>query len=217
MNENLLEAEVEETDVSEVPAKFKDPETGELRVEALLKSYRELEKKLSGVAKAPESAEEYEVDCSHGLFEPDAELNAKFHAQGFTKEQVQVVYDAAAEKLVPMIASMAGEFQADREVERLVAEFGGVEQWEEMSRQLLAFGRKSLPEDVLDGLASSYEGVMALHKMMKGETPTLKTDTEGQTGLGEKELRSMMRDPKYWRDKDPSFISKVTDGFEKLY
>lgn len=27
----------------------------------------------------------------------------------------------------------------------------------------------------------------------------------------------MMRDPKYWRDQDPSFIKKVTEGFQKVY
>jgi len=27
----------------------------------------------------------------------------------------------------------------------------------------------------------------------------------------------MMRDPKYWREKDPSFVAKVTEGFERMY
>ncbi|MEM6811174.1 MAG: hypothetical protein AAF549_01780 [Pseudomonadota bacterium] len=33
----------------------------------------------------------------------------------------------------------------------------------------------------------------------------------------EKDLQSMMRDPRYWRDKDLSFIEKVTKTFERLY
>ena len=33
----------------------------------------------------------------------------------------------------------------------------------------------------------------------------------------ELDLQSMMRDPKYWRDQDPSFVNKVTEGFQKLY
>ena len=33
----------------EIPAKFRDPETGALRAEALLKSYLELERKLSAI------------------------------------------------------------------------------------------------------------------------------------------------------------------------
>ncbi len=33
----------------------------------------------------------------------------------------------------------------------------------------------------------------------------------------EAELQSLMRDPKYWRDKDPATIAKVTDGFKRIY
>lgn len=33
----------------------------------------------------------------------------------------------------------------------------------------------------------------------------------------EKELREMMRDPKYWRDRDPETVRKIEDGFKKLY
>jgi len=31
------------------------------------------------------------------------------------------------------------------------------------------------------------------------------------------ELKSMMRDPKYWKEKDPAFVAKVTEGFKKMY
>jgi hypothetical protein len=27
----------------------------------------------------------------------------------------------------------------------------------------------------------------------------------------------MMRDPRYWRERDPSFIAQVTEGFQRLY
>jgi hypothetical protein len=64
---------------------------------------------------------------------------------------------------------LAAEFQADREIERLVKDFGGPEQWRETSRQLLSYGRKNLPPQVLEGLSGSYDGVMALYSMMKGE------------------------------------------------
>ena len=33
----------------------------------------------------------------------------------------------------------------------------------------------------------------------------------------EKELRAMMKDPKYWRDRDPSLVKKITDGFKEIY
>jgi len=201
-----------------VPDKFKDPSTGELKVESLLTSYSELEKRLSRVPSVPKSPEDYCINCEHGYFGADKDINAKLHAHGFTNDQAQTVYDLAAEKLVPLVFQIAAEYSAEREIEKLVMHFGGEEKWNEVSRQLLAFGQKALPADVLETLSSSYEGVVALYRMMKGEEPGLSRASEPQGAKqGELDLQSMMRDPKYWRDQDPSFISKVTEGFHKLY
>ena len=201
-----------------IPDKFKDPSTGELKVESLLTSYSQLEKKLSKSPSVPKSPDDYCVNCDHGMFGVDSELNATLHAKGFTNDQVQTVYDLAAEKMVPLVIAMAADYRADREIEKLEQQFGGADKWRETSRQLLAFGQKNLPADVLDTLSSSFEGVMALHRMMKNEEPGLSRTSEPQGNKeGALELQSMMRDPKYWRDQDPSFIAKVTEGFQKLY
>jgi hypothetical protein len=208
MTENLL--------TNDIPDKFKD-ENGALKADALLKSYRELEKKLSQGPGVPKSPEEYCVDCSHGLFDSDPDVNARMHAKGFTNEQAQEAYNLAAEKMMPMIMEIAADFQADREVERLINHFGGAEQWKEISRQLLAFGSQNLAPDVLESLSSSYDGVLALHRMMKSDEPTLKKNSKPVTAVDEKDLQAMVRDPRYWRDKDPSFVAKVTEGFKKVY
>ncbi len=200
-----------------IPDKFKDPSTGELKVESLLTTYSELEKKLSKTPSVPKSPDEYCVNCDHGYFGVDKDLNQKLHAKGFTNEQVQTVYDLAAEKMVPLVFQIAADYNAEREIEKLVKNFGGEEQWREVSRQLLAFGQKALPADVLETLSSSYEGVLSLHRMMKGEEPGLSRSEPAGNKQGELELQSMMRDPKYWRDQDPSFVAKVTEGFQKLY
>lgn len=203
---------------NEIPAKFKDPETGDIRTDALLKSYKSLEHKLSAQKKAPKSHTEYCVDCTHGLFTPDEEVNKRLHARGLTEEQVQEVYDIAAERLIPMIAAIAGDFQADREIEKLINHYGGADQWKETARQLLAFGQKNLPADVLDSLTSSFDGVLALERMMQSGEPTLrKSSALAKNGMDEKDLQSMMRNPKYWRDKDPAFVAKVTEGFQTMY
>ncbi len=209
MNDTLLD--------DDIPQKFKDPDTGTLRRDALVQSYKELEKKMSQRPNAPKSHEDYCIECKHGFFEADEALNKRFHDKGFTNDQVQFIYDLAAEKMVPMVIEMAGDFQADREVEKLIGHFGGPEQWKEISRQLLAFGQKSLPADVLDSLSSSCEGVMALYNMMKGKEPSMENIPVAGENSSEKDLQSMMRDPKYWRDKDPSFVAKVTEGFQRLY
>lgn len=200
-----------------IPDKFKDPSTGELKVESLLTSYSELEKRLSKSPSVPKSPDDYSINCDHGYFGVDKDLNQKLHAKGFTNEQVQTVYDLAAEKMVPLVFQIAADYNAEREIEKLVKQFGGEEQWREVSRQLLAFGQKSLPADVLETLSSSYEGVMSLYRMMKGEEPGLSRAEPAGNKQGEMELQSMMRDPKYWRDQDPSFVAKVTEGFQKLY
>lgn len=243
MRNNLTEPKVKDdmmnkesnTDITAIPEKFRDPQTGKIRVDALINSYLALEKKLSSmmprpetdddkinimrILGLPETPDEYDVKVDHGLFDVDPEVNQRLHARGLTLEQVQEVYDLASEKLVPMILELAGEFQADREVERLVATFGGEEQWREMSRQLLAFGKKNLPPEVLESLSSSFEGVMALHRMMKGQEPGMASlsGTDADMAATEQDLQSMMRDPRYWRDRDPAFIAKVTEGFSKLY
>ena len=200
----------------EIPAKFKNAETGEVRTDALLQSYKELEKKFSKMPSVPKSHEDYCVNCDHGIFEPDVDINKQLHEKGFTNDQVQMVYDMAAQKMVPMIVQMAGDFHAEREVEKLVEHFGGPEKWQEVARQLLAFGQKTMPADVLDSLSSSYQGVIALYNMMQGGEPVLSHNGASDKS-GEMDLQSMMRDPKYWRDKDPSFVAKVTEGFQRMY
>lgn len=236
MSDNLLTPEVEgETTVvimkpDTLPEKFWDAETGEIRLDELIQSYIALEKKLSTMVPAdgdksrlykalgvPDSPDQYDVKCDHGMFTSDADLNARLHAEWFTPNQVQMVYDLAAEKLVPMILELSADFKADREVEKLTAAFGGPQTWQEMSRQLLAYGKRTLPPDVLTNLSSSYEGVMALYRMMKGEDHAGARVDSSASAMNENDLRSMMRDPKYWREKDPSFVSKVTDGFKQIY
>lgn len=213
---NLL---IEEVDPAIIPDKFKNPETGAVRLDALVNSYGELEKKMSEkpVHTAPASHEDYCVNCDHGLFEADEETNKRLHAKGMSEEQVQEVYDLAAEKMVPMVKQIAGDFSADREVEKLLSHFGGADQWKEVSRQLLAFGQRNLPADVLENLSSSYEGVLALYKMMQSEEPVMKKEASNPSEAGAEDVQGMMRDPKYWRDKDPAFVRKVTEGFQKIY
>ncbi|MBK1836970.1 hypothetical protein JHL17_06055 [Azospirillum sp. YIM B02556] len=248
-----------------IPDKFRDPKTGALRVEALLKSYLELERRLSSQGQsrsapsdpeaafetdpsptpsspttpkaepfdpatldpaqlrrllgAPETPDGYSIACDHGLFQPDPQVNGRLFEAGYTPTQAQLLYDLAAERMIPLMQTLAAEFQAEREVERLVARFGGEERWSEVSRQLLAWAGKTLPSAAVEGLATTYEGVMALYAMMTGSEPTALSVTVDRpaAGEGEGELRTLMRDPRYWRERDPAVIARVTQGFQRLY
>lgn len=220
----------------EVPEKFWDEETGQVRVDALLKSYLELEKRLSRMVAlpedeadeeartrlmralgVPESPDAYAIEPRHPLVTPDPDVNRRLHQAGFTPNQVQLVYDLAAERLLPLIGEAAQMFEAERQLERLKDHFGGEERWARVARELAAWGKSKLPEPVFEALSSTYEGVLALHRMMEKNEPGLLRDAEAAPALGEDELRQMMRDPRYWKKRDPDFVSRVSDGFRRLF
>lgn len=219
-----------------VPEKFWDPKAGALRTDALLKSYLELERKLgtSGAAESgddvqgqaepdaapgvPESADDYSIQARSELLEPDPEINARLHDAGFSQDQAQLVYDLAADYVVPLIDETAAELEATRDAERLAAHFGGHDGWARFAPQIRTWGEANLPKDVMDVLSSSYDGIIAMHQMMQAREPNVLRESDGPaTAPDEAQLTQMMRDPRYWRDRDPAFIAEVTAGFERLY
>lgn len=220
---------------ADVPEKFWDAEAGALRVDALLKSYRELERRLSQRAAPPaddagpedllrfrQSMGIPETPCAYSINEPhelcraDEGVNQRLHAAHFSNAQAQLVYDLAAERLVPLIAEAAAQFEADRQRERLSAHFGGGDRFRQVAAQLSAWGRAKLPEPVYEALASTAEGVLALEQMMRKEEPGLSRDSAPPARESEAELRAMMRDPRYWRQREPEFVRRVSEGFRRL-
>ncbi len=220
-----------------VPEKFWSAEDGAIRTDALLKSYLELERKLGTMVPlplddgddegqkrlrrafgVPELADAYQIVSHDELLEPDSEINARLHDAGFTERQAQLVYDLAAERLLPLIDATVDELQATRDVERLAAHFGGEAAWQTMARQIKTWGKANLAEDVLGTLSSSYDGVLAIHQMMQAREPAVLREANGPASeLDEVGLAQMMRDPRYWRDRDPAFVAQVTEGFRRLY
>ncbi len=221
----------------EVPEKFWDPERGEIRTEALLKSYAELERRLSrslpipegeekeaAVARLrralgwPETPEGYEITPPHPALEPDPELNRRLHEAGFTNEQAQLVYELAAEKVLPAVDEVVGTLMAEREREKLAHHFGGEESFARIAREIRSWAEAHLEPEVYETLSSSYQGVLTLHQMMQAQEPRVVGEPgSGSVALDEDQLYEMMRDPRYWRDRDPEFIARVTEGFRQLY
>ena len=217
-----------------IPEKFWDPAAGAVRVDALARSYAELERKLSAPPRASEGPPDgpsatppagpggYDVAIDHDLFAADPAVDAALHEAGFTPAQAQLVYDLAAERLLPLVGELAETWRGEAEAARLEAHFGGPEKWSPLRRQLQAWGRAHLPEDAYESLAASHDGVLALHAMMTGEAaagaePPLLRGGEAAEAQSPDSLRRMMRDPRYWRDRDPAFVQQVTDGFRRLY
>jgi len=222
----------------DVPEKFWDADAGNVRVDAMAKSYRELEKHMSGMVRlpdddappeererflrtlgAPESPDAYEFgdDGAETAFSPDPDVNQRLHAAGFSNDQAKLVYNLAQEYVAPLVQQAAVEFEAERQTERLAKQFGGADKWEQMSRQMLDWGKANLPEPALQALSTTYEGCMALHGMMQNSEPALARGHSASDDASMDQLKSMMRDPRYWRDRDPAFIRQVTEGFERAY
>lgn len=220
-----------------VPEKFWDPESGAVRTEAVLKSYLELERKLGSmvplptdeadregharlrrVLGVPEAPEEYQIEPRHELIAPDPEINARLHDAGFTKRQAQLVYDLAADHLIPLLDQTVAELTATRDVERLASHFGGQAPWRTTAQQIKTWGQANLSPEVFETLASSYGGVLAIHQMMQAREPAVLHESNGaRAEVDEGRLARMMRDPRYWRERDPSFVAQVTEGFKRLY
>ena len=222
---------------SQIPDKFRDPETGEVRLDLLLKSYGELERKLAGMVAipadgapseerarfhralgVPEAPDQYDLTLGHEDLEADPDANRRMHEAGFTPRQAQLVYDLAKDYVVPMLGDMGSEHESMREMERLQSHFGGEARWREVAGQVKAWGKANLPTDAYDSLTSSADGCLAMHRMMQGGEPALGKAGKAETGQkSQADLDSMMRDPRYWKTRDPRFVAKVTEGFRRLY
>ncbi len=220
----------------DIPEKFWDAEANTVRVDALLKSYRELERHLSSrpgipgedanaeerarflrAMGVPETPDAYKVEARHPLLESDTLVNQRLHEAGFTPTQVQLVYDLASEHLLPLIADVAQQFEADRQIEILSAHFGGEKRFRTIATQIDAWGRAHLPEAVFEALCTTSEGVIALENMMRKGEPAVMKSAAAPKDASESELRAMVRDPRYWKAKDPAFIDRVSEGFRSLF
>ena len=222
--------------IDNVPEKFKAKD-GSLNAEALLQSYQELEKKMGSMVSIPseedseevkkdfyhklglpESAESYQIQIKNELLAADPDVNQKLYDLGFTNKQVQAVYDLAAEKVLPVIEDLAQEYEASRQRQALENHFGGKDKFDEVARQISSWAKQNVDENLVSALSTTYEGVLALYRMMETSEPVVKTNAElSSTNMTEDDLKQMMTSPAYWRDQNPELLKKVAEGFNRLY
>ncbi|PCI42070.1 MAG: hypothetical protein COB46_01725 [Rhodospirillaceae bacterium] len=201
-----------------MPSKFWDEEMGEPRTEDLARSYRELERYARSPMSDdhPASASDYKLDVND-LLEVDEDVNQRLFDSGFSNIQAQLVYDLAHERLLPMFEQYSKQLSDEKQTTSLIEHFGSEERFKAIQPQIRAWGQANLGEDVFETLSGTAKGVIAIHEMMQNREPGLSRESQNDTGANETELRSMMNDPRYWRDRDPSFVARVRDGFKALY
>lgn len=220
-----------------IPEKFRDPRSGGVRTDALLRAYQELERRMHSMIKVPgpdcgpeercafhralgvpDSPDGYDIATRHEMLTSDPTVNQRLHQAGFTPEQAQLVYDLAHECVVPMLDGVAQEFDQRRHMDRLKDHYGGDARWSETARQVSTWGKSNLPAEVYQALAKSPEGVIAMERMMASGEPAMGRMTQPKDEApSEAELKRMMQDPRYWKSRDPAFIDKVSAGFKRLY
>ena len=217
--------------MEQIPEKFLD-ENGQLNTSALVKSYCELEKKMGTMISVPneDSDETTKQKFNHAIGVPDdakeypnnsllddESVREKFHKIGLTSKQVEEIYNIAEEILQPTLKNL---FQIQTEtnaINELKNFFGGTEKMNDAMKEINAFGERFLPHDAFDALCSTPQGIQGIYKMMQSLEPEVFTDKNVTKNLTDDDLRTMMRDPKYWRDHDEEYIRKIENGFKKLY
>lgn len=217
--------------MEQIPEKFLD-ENGQLNTSALIKSYCELEKKMGTMVSipkedsdeitkqkfnhaigVPDNANEYPTDS---LFD-DESVREKFHKIGLTKKQVAEIYNIAEEFLQPTLNNLFQMQTETNAINELKKFFGSTEKMNEAMKEINAFGERFLPHDAFDELCSTPQGIQGVYKMMQSLEPEVFTDKNTTKNLTDDDLRTMMRDPKYWRDHDEEYVRKIETGFKKLY
>ena len=217
--------------MEKIPEKFLN-EDGTLNTDALLKSYSELEKKIGTMISVPDanadadtrarfnraigvpnSASEYPANT---MFDDDS-LREKFFEIGLTSSQVEKIYQIAEEFLTPVLSELFDMQNETSAINELKNFFGDDDKMRDALRAINAFGERYLPRDAFDAMCATPQGIRAVYAMMQSMEPSIETDDGTSKNLTDDMLRRMMRDPKYWRDKDPEYVRKIENGFKKLY
>ena len=207
---------------TKIPEKFLDDE-GNLKTDDLLKSYLALEKKMSepklAESQMPKSAADYKIISKNPLIESDPEINEILFQHGFNNDQVQVVYDLATDRILPLMQEMVEDIATDRELQALEQEFGGAEQFNTIARQISDWGEKNLDAATFEALCKSKDGILTIYRMMQGklESPLIQGHGKVVPIDDEETLKKLMQNPKYWRDQDPELLKRVEAGFKRLY
>lgn len=220
-----------------IPEKFWDTERNEIKVEELGASYKALEQKLGmrtedlvkqvqedyenqRKSSVPES---YEVRLPQDIPE-DVEITVD-PEQDLVKSWQQICKDNGLSQEVfdqGVAAFVNNEIAGLPNLQEEMSKLG--DNAKERIEAADLWSKKYLSTDsynAIANMAATAEGVKALEEIMSlsRNKPLPNTNTVVDVELDERDLQSMMQDPRYWKDgsKDPAYIAKVTNLYQKKY
>jgi hypothetical protein len=202
------------------PQKFWDEKEGP-DIEALVKSYNELQKKFSqGGHKAPKDydtnfLQEQQIDAKEDPLVKEYTDWAKKY--GITQE----AYEDLAKTFIDNNMAVAERTQADLvEQKKMLGNkaderIGSVMKFGDVLKDRGVLSDQELVE--FDNMAGTALGVKVIEKIRSyyGEQPIPTVEPTEELGMSKDEIRAMVADPKY--GKDPAFTMKVEKLFEKAF
>lgn len=230
--ENTSEVQIPEY----IPEKFWDTERNEIKVEELGASYKALEQKLGmrtedlvrQVQEDYENQRKSSVPESYEVRLPEVPEDVEITVdpeQELVKSWQQICRDNGLSQEVfdqGVAAFVNNEIAGLPNLQEEMAKLG--DNARERIEAADLWSKKYLSTDsydVIANLASTAEGVKALEEIMSlsRSKPLPNTNTVIDVELDERDLQSMMKDPRYWKEgmKDPAYIAKVTNLYQKKY
>ena len=199
--------------------------------EDLAKAYKELESKLGtkeedirskiieeiqteAFSERPESSGDYQLpDIVNEEMAVDNELLKWWadhsYENGFSQEEFN--------KGIEMYAQAIGGQEPDLDAE--AAKLG--DNANDRIQAASMFANKFFPAEAIpavERMCESHEGILALEAVMEAmKDGSFTAETQPSAGQSEADLREMMNDPRYYKDRDPHFVKQVTEGFQALY
>tara|TARA_R100001377_G_scaffold84553_1_gene68354 strand:+ start:376 stop:1116 length:741 start_codon:yes stop_codon:yes gene_type:complete len=199
--------------------------------EDLAKAYKELESKLGGkeedirsklleeiklesFSERPDSSGDYQLPESvDEELAVDSDLLKWWSEHSFENGYSQDEF----KKGIEMYAEAVGSNEPDIEAES--AKLGDNANDRIQAASMFAskfFPQESMP--AIERMCESHEGIIALEAIMEStKDGSFAGNTNPTAGASEQQLREMMNDPRYWKDRDPSYVKQVTDGFQQIY
>lgn len=204
-----------------LPEKFWDKDKREPKLDAMAKSYAELEKNFkAGKHKAPDGGK-YAQDVFGDKVPADDPLVAKYTEWAGKYGLPQSAYDELAQTVIELAGGAQQEIQVNREAEMKAlgpqadAIINSMVDWARGFVRSGVWSAEDFEEfKIMGGTAQGMRALMKIRESYEGRVPLRETAPTGDMPSRE-ELDAMIADPRY--QTDPSFRAKVTAGFEKLY